>query len=124
MQDFRRLAVWHKAHALTLAIYQLTNHFPPDERFGLISQMRRSSASISTNIAEGCGRSGNPELVRFLRYSTGSASELEYQLLLSKDLNYLSEAKHNQLHQQTIEVKKMLGSLITKLNRSKTKLKY
>ena len=115
MQDFRNLKVWEKGHSLTLQVYQATRVFPPDERFGLISQMRRSSSSIPTNIAEGCGRPGNKELKRFLEISMGSASELEYQLLLSKDLQYLQNDEYQKLKALTVEVKRMLSAFIVKL---------
>jgi|SRR5579864_4154096 len=86
MKDFRDLKVWEKAHQLTLAIYRLTATFPREERFGLTSQVRRCSASIGANIAEGCGKRGNAEFQRFLQIASGSASELDYHLLLSHDL--------------------------------------
>jgi four helix bundle protein len=91
MRDFRNLQVWNKAHSLTLDVYKATGFFPKEELYSLTSQIRRSSASIPTNIAEGCGRSGDAELARFMSISMGSASELEYQLLLAHDLNYLNE---------------------------------
>jgi four helix bundle protein len=117
MQDFRDLKVWEKAHALTLEVYRATSSFPKDELFGLTSQMRRSSASIPTNLAEGCGRVGNAELTRFARISMGSASELEYQLLLSHDLKLLSPATHAALEASVSEVKKMLASLVRGMRR-------
>lgn len=78
MKDFRRLHVWEKAHRLTLAVYKLTAAFPRQELYGLTSQMRRCSASVACNIAEGCGRQGNAELHRFLQIAMGSSSELDY----------------------------------------------
>jgi four helix bundle protein len=78
MQDFHDLKVWGKAHQLTLDVYKITCDFPKNELYGLISQMRKSSASFPTNIAEGCGRNGGPELARFLQIALGSASEIEY----------------------------------------------
>jgi len=86
MKDFRDLTVWHKAHLLALATYKLTSRFPKDELYTLTAQMRRSSSSIATNIAEGCGRRGNGEFHKFLQNASGSASELEYQFLLARDL--------------------------------------
>ena len=77
MQDFHELKVWRKAHQLTLAVYRASSSFPREETYGLTSQMRRSSASIAANLAEGCGRNGNPELARFCSLAMGSASELE-----------------------------------------------
>jgi four helix bundle protein len=90
MQDFRKLAVWQKSHELTLSLYELTGTFPREEMYGLTSQVRRASSSIPANIAEGCGRDGDAELSRFLQISMGSASELEYHLLLARDLKYLT----------------------------------
>jgi four helix bundle protein len=86
MRDFRNLQVWEKAHALALSVYKATVSFPKEELYGLTSQIRRSSTSIPTNIAEGCGRNGDAELARFMSIGMGSASELEYQLLLAHDL--------------------------------------
>jgi four helix bundle protein len=76
MKDFRQLRVWDKAHRLTLAIYKVTKRFPKEETYGLASQMRRSSASIATNIAEGCGRNSDADFCRFLVVALGSGSEL------------------------------------------------
>ncbi len=84
MEDFKNLKVWTKAHELTLAIYQCTRKFPKEEMYGLSSQVRRASASIGANIAEGCGRRSDPEMKRFVQIARGSASELEYHLLVSK----------------------------------------
>ncbi len=86
MKNFRDLMVWQKAHALTLASYRSTAEFPKQEIYGLISQIRRCSASIAANIAEGCGKGSNAEFQRFLQMAAGSASELEYHFLLAKDL--------------------------------------
>jgi four helix bundle protein len=86
MRDFRTLKVWEKAHALVLSVYRATSSFPRDELFGLTSQMRRSAASIPTNIAEGCGANTDAEFARFCQYAVRSSCELEYQLLLSRDL--------------------------------------
>jgi four helix bundle protein len=115
MQDFRKLQVWEKAHRLTLAVYKATNIFPKEELYGLTSQMRRSSASIPTNIAEGCGRDGNAERARFCQIAMGSASELEYQLLLARDLEMLENSAYEQLNTDLIQVKRMLNVFIQKL---------
>lgn len=114
MQDFN-LQVWTKAHALTLRVYQHTVSFPREELYGLTMQMRRAAASVPTNIAEGCGRGGPKELAQFCQIALGSASELEYQLLLAKDLSYLDEASYQLLDSQAIEVKRMLTSLVARL---------
>src|SRR5438309_7139793 len=97
MQDFRKLQVWTKAHQLTLAAYFETRSFPREELFGLTSQIRRCSASIGANIAEGCGRGSDPDFCRFLQMAMGSTNELEYHFLLAKDLNFLNEDCHKKL---------------------------
>jgi four helix bundle protein len=112
MKDFRELQVWHKAHQLTLSIYTATQAMPDEERYGLISQMRRSCMSIPSNIAEGCGRGGDGDMQRFMQIAMGSASELEYQIILAHDLNYLSAVEYEQFVGQVQEVKKMLASFI------------
>ncbi|MDY7006605.1 MAG: four helix bundle protein [Cyanobacteriota bacterium] len=115
MRDFKELKVWVKAHHLTLAVYQATSTFPATELYGLTSQTRRSCASIPANIAEGCGRSGDAELRRFLQIAMGSASELEYHLLLARDLNLIKASEYESLVENVIEVKRMLASFIKKL---------
>jgi len=115
MQNFKSLKVWSKSHQLTLAIYNTTAKFPKDELYGLTSQMRRASASIPANIAEGCGREGKAELARFLQVSMGSASELEYHLLLAHDLGLMGEQDYRLLSSSVTEVKRMLSSFIRKL---------
>jgi four helix bundle protein len=115
MKDFRKLMVWERAHALTLNVYGETSTFPREERYGLARQMRRAAVSIPANIAEGCGRSGERELARFLDVSMGSASELEYEILLARDLKALSRERHDPLARQITEVKRMLAALIRKL---------
>ena len=115
MQSFRSLRVWEKAHKLTLDIYTSSKTFPREEMYGLTSQMRRSSASIGMNIAEGCCRKGNIEMGRFLQIAMGSASELEYQLLLAHDLEYLQNPDYEKLSTQAVEVKRMLSSLMQKV---------
>jgi len=115
MQDFRDLKVWGKAHHLTLGVYKASATFPKDELYGLTNQIRRSSVSVPSNIAEGCGRSGDPEFARFVQIAMGSASELEYQLLLSHDLGFMNGTKYKTLANQVIEVKRMLAVLLQKL---------
>lgn len=115
MRDFREIKVWEKAHQLTLAVYKATVKFPRDELYGLTSQVRRSCASIPANVAEGCGRSGDAELARFFQIAMGSASELEYHLLLAHDLGLLNGSTYEQLAGEVTEVKRMLTSFIQKL---------
>src|ERR1700756_3337844 len=101
MEDFKNLKVWVKAHQLTLTIYQTPRKFPRDEIYGLTSQTRRASASIGANIAEGCGRRSDPEMKRFVQIARGSASELEYHLLLSRDLELLT---HDQFRELEVKI--------------------
>ena len=116
MRDFRELKVWRKAHELTLGIYRATAAFPKEEMYGLTSQIRRSCESIPANIAETCGRRGGPDFGRFLQIAAGSASELEYHLLLARDLLLFAEPDYAQLAEQVTEVKRMLASFIQKLD--------
>jgi len=115
MKDFRQLKVWEKSHQLALAIYKATKEFPKEELYGLTSQIRRASMSIPTNIAEGCGRNTDAEFARFLQIAMGSASETEYQLLLSHDLGFLCTDEYNKLNTDATEVKRMLASLLKTL---------
>lgn len=115
MRDYKKFTVWEKSHNLTLQIYNAIIKYPKEEIFGLISQMKRSSSSIPTNIAEGCGRNSDKDFCRFLYFAYGSANELEYQLLLSIDLKFIENEEGQKLLFQTEEIKKMLNGLITKL---------
>lgn len=115
MQSFRNLKVWEKAHTLTLNVYASTKSFPREELYGMTSQMRRASASVRMNIAEGSCRKGDAEMGRFVQMAMGSASELEYQMLLARDLHYLDGSAHRQLDDQVVEVKRMLASLLRTL---------
>jgi len=115
MKSFRELKVWEKGHELTLAVYKATARFPNEERYGLTSQMRRSSVSVPANIAEGCGRGSDADLARFLQIAAGSASELEYHLLLANQLDILDAPDHKRLTKEVTEVKRMLTSFIKKL---------
>ncbi len=112
MQDFKNLLVWQKAHACVLLIYQLTKHFPDDERFGLTSQLRRSVVSIPANLAEGCGRGSDQDFARFVQIAMGSAAEVEYHLLLANDLKYIGLDESKSASTAIEEVKRMLASLL------------
>lgn len=120
MRDYKKLLVWEKSHQLTLEIYKVLSDFPKEEMFGLISQMKRSSSSIPTNIAEGSGRFSNKDFARFLSIAYGSCNELEYQIILSVDLNYLDVLKGDYLIEKAQEIRKMLYALINKQNTSET----
>jgi four helix bundle protein len=112
MQDFQNLNVWQKSHQVTLAIYAVTREYPREEMFGLTSQTRRAASSIPTNIAEGCGRGSDPDFKRFLHVAMGSACELQYHLILGRDLTYLQQSAWQSLTNQLTEVKRMLSALI------------
>ena len=116
MKDFRDLKVWEKAHQLALDCYGATSNFPKNEIFGIVSQIRRCGSSIGANIAEGCGRGSNADFQRFLQIAMGSASELEYHLLLSRDLQFLEAHDYDRLHGRIIEIKRMMASLIRKID--------
>jgi len=115
MKNFRNLQVWHKAHQLTLELYDITKSFPEAEKYGLTSQIRRAVSSIPANIAEGCGRYGDAELGRYLQIAMGSASELEYHLLLANDLKMIETDTYEGFTEQLGEIKKMLASFIKKI---------
>ena len=115
MKDFRQLESWKRAHKVTLAIYAITKGSPIDERFGLTSQLRRAAVSISSNIAEGCGRSGDPELGRFCQNAMASAREVDYQLELSKDLGYSETTEYDSFSQELIALKRLLNAFVQKL---------
>ncbi len=116
MRDFRELKVWQKAHQVALETYRHSRTFPTDERFGLTAHLRKSAISVPSNIAEGCGRDTEKELARFLSIATGSASELEYQLLLAHDLEYLPRDAYSALYDQVAEVKRMLYRFMQSLS--------
>ena len=111
MRNYRSLDVWHRSHALVLAIYEHTRAFPEEERFGLTSQLRRSATSVPSNIAEGCGRSTPGDYARFLDVATGSTSEVEYQLFLAMELGLLDPRAHRSLGDQAQTVRRMLYAL-------------
>ncbi len=116
MSDYRNLEVWQRAHQATLRIYSVTADFPKSEIFGLTSQMRRAALSIGCNIVEGLGRQSDRELLRFLRIAIGSTDELEYQLLVSKDLQYISEEEHATLQENVKRVGRMLTNLAARVS--------
>lgn len=115
MKNFRELKVWNKAHILALRSYRITQQFPKEEIYGLISQIRRASTSIPANIAEACGRNSDADFTRFLSIAMGSASELEYLFILAQDLSLIDSATHAEVQTLIIETKKMLYALIVKL---------
>lgn len=115
MRNFLTLDIWKRSHLLTLKIYTITKNFPKEEMFGLCSQMRRSASSIPTNIAEGCGRNSNPQFANFLQISTGSCSELQYQIFLCKELSYYTEEVFKELDSEVNELRRMIFAYLSKL---------
>ena len=116
MRDFKKYDIWKLSHQFTLTIYSISTSFPKDETYNLISQIRRSSLSIPTNIAEGCGRNSDKEFNQFLNIALGLATETEYLILLAKDLNYLDEVNYILLEQQINTIKIKIYTLKNKLN--------
>ena len=115
MQDFTKLKVWQKAHSFTVNLYKITYDFPNEEKYGLTNQLRRAAISIESNIAEGCGRSSNKELSRFLDIAQGSAFEVRCQLFVARDLHYLSLEKFQLLDNKINEISRMINALNQKL---------
>jgi len=115
MQDYKELIVWQKSHAFVIDVYKSLLYFPKDEAFNLVSQLKRASTSIPTNIAEGTGRFTQKDFASYLQVALGSSHEVEYLILLSKDLGFLN-ADLFILHSKHIsEIKAMLISLIKKV---------
>lgn len=115
MQDYKKLKVWEKSHSLTLQIYQVTLTYPKYEMFGIVSQIRRAATSISANIAEGSSSSSNLNFKRFINIALGSSHEVEYYLILSRDLKYVDLEIFEKLYNIINEVKAMLISLSNKI---------
>ncbi len=115
MRDFKKLKVWQRSHQLVLDIYKSTEKFPKIELYGLTSQIRRSAVSIPSNIAEGCGKEEQAEFARYLRIAMGSANELEYQLILSHDLQYLTAEVFETLIDEVNQLKKMLVTFVKRI---------
>jgi len=121
MSDYKKLKVWEDAHQFTINIYNITKKFPNSEQYGLTSQIRRSSSSIPTNIVEGSGQLDNGNLIRFLGIAKGSAFEAEYQLLLAKDLNYITNEEYTILVEKVKYIIRRLNNLIKSLKNCKLK---
>ncbi|MDH5258439.1 MAG: four helix bundle protein [Gammaproteobacteria bacterium] len=115
MKNFRELKVWEKSHQLVLQIYEASSHFPDDEKFGLVSQIKRSASSVPANIAEGCGRGSDLDFARFIQIAIGSACESEYHIFLAKELGYIDVQKWSDIDTNINEVKRMLINLNKKL---------
>ena len=115
MQEFRKLDIWKKAHELVLAVYRASPDLPKEEVFGITIQLRRSATAIPTRIAEGCGREASLEFIADLRRAVAATNELDYLLLLAKELGYLRLETYGSLNAETMEVRKMIYGLLRKL---------
>jgi four helix bundle protein len=116
IQNFRDLIVWQKSRELAVSVYRYTKLFPEDEIFCLVSQMRRAVISVSSNIAEGFGRTTAKDRVKFYGIARGSLLELESQVLIAESIGYISEKERLILEQEIWEVSKILSGLIRKTN--------
>jgi four helix bundle protein len=122
MRNYRDLEVWKLSHKLTLELYVASRKVPKDEMFGLTSQLRRATISIGANLAEGCGRRTSPEFARFIRIAVGSASELDYHLMLCRDFEFVSKEFYERNSKELIRVRKMLSALLSSVeNQIQTK---
>jgi len=108
MRDFHNLLIWERSHQLTLDIYKVSQSFPKDELFGLTSQIRRAVSSVARNIAEGSGRNSSKDFAHFLQIAIGSASEVEYELLLAHDLKYINSEEYERLTKEVVAIRKMI----------------
>jgi four helix bundle protein len=117
MRDFTNLKTWQRAHHLVLEIYKETRCFPPEERYGLTNQVRRSAASVPANIAEGAGRRTDADFARFVDYALGSANETQYHLLLARDLELIPSETHERLVGELREIRMMASALAQRLRK-------
>jgi four helix bundle protein len=116
VRNYEDLDVWEKSHQLVLVIYDIMEELPETEKFVLADQIRRASISIPSNIAEGCGKNSDAEFIRYLEMARGSTSELDYQIQLAGDLDYLEDEQTNTIRELIDEIRRMLSGLINSLN--------
>jgi four helix bundle protein len=115
LRNFRNLAIWQKSHQLVLALYAVTARFPEGEYFALVARMRQAAMCVPTKIAEGCCKESDSEFAKLLNVALGSLCEVEYELILSRDLRYLADADYQALDSQITELKRMLSGFISQL---------
>jgi len=115
MRDYKKYEVWKQSHKLALKVYEVTKTFPSDEKFGIISQLRRASLSVPTNIVEGASRYSEKEFAYFINIASSSSAEIEYLLEFSKDISYISQKTNESLKKEVISIRKMLNVLHKKL---------
>ena len=118
MKTYRDLLVWQKAIHFVTEVYSVAREFPQEELYGLTSQIKRSAVSIPSNIAEGYGRKSKKEYIRFLQIAMGSIFEIQTQLEISKNLDFLSDNNFDELYENSREIERMLSSLISKINKN------
>ena len=116
MRNYKNYNIWDLSHKLTLEVYKLSSEFPREEQFGLTSQLRRAVTSIGLNIVEGSARKSDKEFSRFLYISAGSAAEVEYIILILRDLNILNSEAASNLEQEFITLRKMIYRLIQSID--------
>ena len=120
MHNFKELKIWQNSKDLVINVYRKTENFPKEETFGLTNQIRRSAVSIPSNIAEGCGRNSDKDLIRFLDIANGSSFELETQLIIAHELNFLDKENFENLDEKLSEIQRMIygfrNNLINKLH--------
>lgn len=112
MRNFKNLEIWIKSRKLVFSVYQLTTKFPKDEKFGLTQQIKRAVISVPSNIAEGCGRESIKELIHFLNIAIGSLCEVETQIYLCEDLNFINQIESNDISTKITEIRKMIFGYI------------
>jgi four helix bundle protein len=115
MKNYRSLIVWQKAHAVALEVYRITKQFPREETYHLSNQLRRAAVSVASNIAEGTGRFTQRDFAHYLQVAMGSNQEIEYLVLLSCDLDYISQEVHDKLNAEVNKVRAMLIKLISNM---------
>lgn len=115
MGNFKELLVWKKSIEFVTEIYEITASFPSEEKFGLVSQIRRSAVSIPSNIAGGNARRSSADYIQFLKIARGSGAEVETQIIISKNLGFIEEVKSEELTSKITEIMKMINGLINYL---------
>ena len=123
MNRYKNLEIWKRSMKQAVDIYKVTEDYPIEEKYGLVSQMRRSSIAVSSNIAEGAGRRSNKDFKRYLDIAYGSLYELETQILISERLDYIDKKRSDELCDETTQIQKMIYSFSTKLDSQDSRLK-
>ena len=117
MQDFRKIRAWQANRELTVLIYRISARFPKEERYGMTAQIRSATISIGANIAEGCGRGSNADMLRFFQIAFGSAVEVLHYLITAVDLGMITGAEFQELESRLQSVRRMLAAFMTKVRR-------